>query len=155
MFLPNVDRALEGVRRLLLPGGRFAASVWGPPERVPMNSVTVAALARVLELPPPASGTPGLFSLADADALAGRFRAAGFADVQTETLLVRAEFESLQEYILFLREVAAPIQNLLAGERPERGSEVWHAVTEANEQFVGADGALHLTGESILVAGRR
>lgn len=155
MFLPDVDRALVGIRRLLVPGGRFAASVWGPPERVPMNSVTFGAIARVLELPPPAPGTPGLFSLADADALAGKLRAAGFAEVETETLLVQAEFDSLGEFILFVQEVAAPIKNLLADESPERRAQVWRAVGEANEQFVGSDGRLQSSGESILVAGRR
>lgn len=155
MFLPDVDRTLVGIRRLLVPGDRFAASVWGPPDRVPMNSVTFGAVARVLELPAPAPGTPGLFSLADADALAGKLRAAGFAEVKTETLLVRAEFESLEEFILFLQEVAAPINNLLADESPERRAQVWGAVAEANEQFVGVDGRLQASGESILVAGRR
>jgi SAM-dependent methyltransferase len=155
MFLPDVDRALVGVRRLLVPGGRFVASVWGPPDRYPMATVAFGAVARVLELPPPGPGTPGMFSLADGDALAGRFRAAGFADVHTETLLVRAEFESLEEYILFLQEIAAPINNLLADASPERRAQVWGAVAEANEQFVGVDGRLQGKGESILVGGRR
>jgi len=155
MFLPDVDRSLVGIRRLLVPAGRFAASVWGPPERYPMATVAFGAVARVLELPPPAPGTPGIFSLADGDELAGRFRAAGFADVHTETLLVRFEFDSLDEYMRFLQEVAAPINNLLADESPERRAQVWRAVAEANEQFVGADGRLHGSGESILVGGRR
>ena len=72
-----------------------------------------------------------------------------------ETLLVQAEFDSLGEFILFLQEVAAPIKNLLADESPERRAQVWRAVGEANEQFVGADGRLQSSGESILVAGRR
>lgn len=155
MFLPDVNRALEGIRRLLVPGGRLAASVWGPPERYPMATAAFGAIARVLELPPPAPGRPGIFSLADADELAGRFRAAGFADVHTETLLVRLEFDSLDEFILFMQETAAPINTLLADETPERKSEVWGAVAEANAQFVGADGRLHASGESILVSGRR
>jgi len=155
MFLPDIDRTLVGIRRLLVPGGRFAASVWGPPERVPMNSVTFGAIAKVLELPPPAPGTPGLFSLADADALAGKLSAAGFGEVETETLLVQAEFDSLGEFMLFLQEVAAPINNLLADASPERRAQVWGAVAEANQQFVGADGRLHGSGESILVGGRR
>lgn len=155
MFLPDVDRSLVGMRRLLVPGGRFAASVWGPPERYPMATAAFGAVARVLELPPPAPGTPGLFSLADADALAGKLRVAGFADVHTETLLVRFELDSLEEYILFLQEVAAPINNLLADESPERRAQVWRAVGEANDQFVEADGRLHGSGESILVGGRR
>jgi len=155
MFLPDVDRTLVGIRRLLVPGGRFAASVWGPPERYPMATAAFGAVARVLELPPPAPGTPGIFSLADGDELAGRFRAAGFADVHTETLLVRFEFDSLDECMRFLQEVAAPINNLLADESPERRAQVWRAVAEANEQFVGADGRLQGSGESILVGGRR
>ena len=155
MFLPDVDRDLVGIRRLLVPGGRFAASVWGPPERYPLATAAFGAIARVLELPPPAPGTPGIFSLADGDELAGRLRAAGFADVQTETHLVHFEFDTLGEYILFLQEVAAPINNLLADESPERRAQVWRAVGEANEQFVGADGRLQGTGESILVGGRR
>ncbi|MEX0629621.1 MAG: methyltransferase domain-containing protein [Chloroflexota bacterium] len=155
MFLPDVDRTLVGIRRLLVPGGRIAASVWGPPERYPVATVAFGAVARVLELPAPAPGTPGMFSLADGDALAGRFRAAGFADVLTETLLVSFEFDSLDEYMRFLQEVAAPINNLLADESPQRRAQVWRAVGEANEQFVGADGRLQGTGESILVGGRR
>jgi SAM-dependent methyltransferase len=155
MFLPDVDRTLVGIRRLLVPGGRLAASVWGPPERYPMATAAFGAVARVLELPPPAPGTPGMFSLADGDALAGRFRAAGFADVHTETLIVRIEFDSLDESMRFLQEVAAPINNLLADETPERRAQVWRAVAEANEKFVGADGRLQGTGESILVGGRR
>jgi triphosphoribosyl-dephospho-CoA synthetase len=96
-----------------------------------------------------------VFSLADADGLAGRFRRAGFADVRTETLVAGGEFDSLQDYVLYLQEISAPINNLLAEETPERRTEVWRAVAEANVQFVSADGRLHLTGESILVVGHR
>jgi SAM-dependent methyltransferase len=155
MFLPDVDRALESVHRLLVPGGRFAASVWGPPERVPNSRVTFGAITRVLNLPPPAPGTPGVFGLADADGLADRFRVAGYNDVQTETLVARGEFESLGDYILYLQEISAPISSLLADETPERRADVWRAVAEANEEFVSADGKLHLSGESILVVGHK
>jgi SAM-dependent methyltransferase len=155
MFLPDVDRALEGVRKVIVPGGRFAAAVWGPPERVPMGSATYRAIARVLDLPPPAAGTPGLFSLAGEEALAGKLRSAGFADVRTETLVVHGEFASLGDYIRYLQEVAAPIKNILKEEPPERRAEVWQAVADANQQFVVADGKVDLSSESILVAGRR
>lgn len=80
---------------------------------------------------------------------------AAAVDVHTETLLVRFDFDSLDEYVLFLKEVAAPINNLLADQTPERKSDVWGAVAEANGQFVGADGRMHGSGESILVGGRR
>jgi enediyne biosynthesis protein CalE5 len=38
MFLPHLAPALSKLRRLLVPGGRFAAIVWGPPERAPTPS---------------------------------------------------------------------------------------------------------------------
>ena len=155
MFLPDVNRALDGIRRLLVPGGRFAASVWGPPEQNPMLTAVFGAITRVLKLPPPVPGTPGIFSLADELALASRLQAAGFADVHTETLLVRYEFDSLDRYLHFLRDVGAPINNLLAGETSERRAEAWSAVAQANAQFVGPDGRLRLLGKSILVGGRR
>src|SRR5687768_1070532 len=84
MFLPDVDAALERVLRLLVPGGRFAAAVWGPPERVPMSSVPMGVIRYELQLPPPAPGTPGLFSLADASHLEETFERAGFSKVRTE-----------------------------------------------------------------------
>jgi SAM-dependent methyltransferase len=155
MFLPDVDRALEGIHRLLVAGGRFATSVWGPPERVPNSRETFRAIARVLELPLPAPGTPGPFSLADAEGLANRLRSAGFSDVQTETVVTHGDFDSLEQYVRYLQEISAPINNLLADESPERRAEVWRAVTQANREFVGPDGTLHLSGESVLVVGRR
>jgi ubiquinone/menaquinone biosynthesis C-methylase UbiE len=155
MFLPDVDRALGGIWRLLVPGGRFAASVWGEPDRVPFLSVTMSTITRELDLPPPLPGAPGLFSLADGDKLASRFEAVGFAELHTETLQVVMEYASLDEYIQFVRDVSAPIKNLLADVTPERKAEVWRAVAEAHEGSVGANGRLRLSGETILVAGRR
>lgn len=155
MLLPDVDRALAACHRLLVPGGRIAASVWAPPERVPMASATFGAVARTLQLPPPAPGTPGVFALADAEALRRRFEAAAFTAVQTESLTVRFDFESLDEFLAYLQDVAAPIHNLLANQPPACRDDVWTAIADANRQFLDADGRLHLWGESIIVSGTR
>ncbi len=154
MFLSDVERALRGVRRVLVPGGRFAASVWGPPERVPMNSVTLGAIAQTLELPPQPPGTPGVFALAEAGRLEQVVLNAGFADVATETMDLRIAFPSVDDYVNYLKDISAPIRDLLQGEPPELREKVWQAVAEANMQFVDADGELHLSGESILVSAR-
>lgn len=155
MFLPNLAASLESMRRALQDGGRLAASVWGPPERVPAVSVTMGAVARELQLPPPPPGTPGPFSLADRSALEQSLREAGFTDVQSEPLNVTFEFDSVDDYVRYLKDVAAPINNLLADRSEERKEAVWRAVAEANRQFVASDGTLRAEGESVLVAGRR
>jgi ubiquinone/menaquinone biosynthesis C-methylase UbiE len=48
-FLPDVDDALRRVRRTLVGGGRFAASLWHP--RSPFFSTAVAVTRRHLGLP--------------------------------------------------------------------------------------------------------
>jgi enediyne biosynthesis protein CalE5 len=84
MFLPNLIRALTRLRGLLVPGGRFAAAVWGSPEKVPFTSVPMSVIRRVLQLSPPPAGTPGTFSLADEHVLECSFSQAGFAGVAIE-----------------------------------------------------------------------
>jgi SAM-dependent methyltransferase len=155
MFLPDVEAALRGIRRVLVPGGRFAASVWGPPERVPFNAVILGTVARVLELPPPAPGTPGLFALTDAIRLEELIRGAGFVDVATEAIELRGTLPTLDDFVTLLQDVGAPIHNLLEGKPPELREKVWGAVAEASKQFVGSDGRVHLSGEAILVSGRK
>src|SRR4029453_2393738 len=79
MFLPNLILALTRLRGLLAPGGRFAAAVWGSPEKVPFTSVPISVIRRVLQLSPPPAGAPGTFSLADEHVLERSFSQAGFA----------------------------------------------------------------------------
>lgn len=155
MFLPNVAASLQSMRRALGDGGHLAASVWGPPERVPAISMTMGAIARELQLLPPPPGTPGLFSLADRSALEQSVRQAGFTGVQSEPLNITFEFDSLDDYVRYTKDVAAPINSLMADQSEERKEEVWSAVAEANREFVDPDGTLRVDAESVLVTGRR
>lgn len=115
----------------------------------------MGAVARELQLPPPPPGTPGLFSLADRSALEQSVREAGFTDVHSEPLNITFKFDSMDDYVPYLKDVAAPINNLIADRSEERKEEVWSAVAEANRQFVDPDGTLRAEGESVLVTGRR
>src|SRR5207249_2464162 len=51
MFLPHLVAALTRLRELLVPEGRFAAAVWGPPERVPLPSIPMGVIRHVLKIP--------------------------------------------------------------------------------------------------------
>jgi SAM-dependent methyltransferase len=93
MFLPNLAASLKAIRRVLATGGHLAAAVWGPPERH-FGTVTMGAVARELQLPPPQPGTPNIFSLADRKALERSLAQAGLTDVRTEPLNVTGEFDS-------------------------------------------------------------
>jgi ubiquinone/menaquinone biosynthesis C-methylase UbiE len=77
MFVPDVPCALDGVRRLLRPGGRAAFLVWGP---MADNTLSAAIMAALDEVVGPAAGDLERlpFRLADPGRLAGLMRDAGF-----------------------------------------------------------------------------
>jgi SAM-dependent methyltransferase len=155
MFLPDLKAALTRIHEVLAAGGRFSAAVWGPPEKTPFIAVPLQTVARELELPPPAPGTPGPLSLADGAALEDRLRDVGFDGVRSERLTVHVRFSSVNEYIEFLRAISAPIKNVLADKPSERRAEVWHAIEQAAAGRADSDGTLTMPGEAICVVARR
>ena len=155
MFLPNLESALAGMRRLLAPGGRLAAAVWAEPSKVPIISVSMQAARQMLQTPSPPAGTPGPFGLADADALEQTFAKAGLADVASERLTVTWAFASAEEFVELQQDVGAPLRALIADLPRERQEEVWQAIAEAARQYATADGGIRMPNEAILVVGRR
>ncbi len=109
MFLPNLAATLDRIRRLLVPNGKFAATVWDVPPRVPMLSVAMDVVQRMLQPPPPPVGAPSLFRLSAPGVLEEAFMQAGFADVRSERVTSIAEFPSVDGYIIMLQDVAAPV----------------------------------------------
>ena len=155
MFLPDLGVALERIRGVLGPGGRLAAAVWGPPERVPLIAIPQQTVSRELELPPPPPGTPGPLALGDADALAARVRESGFVDVRTERRDATTPWESAAEFVQFIRAIAAPVRRILADQTPERREQVWHAVEQAAAAYEDSDGSVRLANQVIYIVARR
>jgi SAM-dependent methyltransferase len=79
MFVPDPVAMLVGVRRALRPGGRVVATSWATPTQAPFAGLVAQALAE--QLPDDRADLLRPFSLADPDANAALYRAAGFGDV--------------------------------------------------------------------------
>ena len=94
MFLPHLSTALTQLHQLLIPGGRFAAAVWGQPAQVPAISMPMRIIRQRRHLSPPPAGVPGPFSLADEPLLREQFQQAGFTHIHTEHLTVTLEYIS-------------------------------------------------------------
>jgi ubiquinone/menaquinone biosynthesis C-methylase UbiE len=135
MFLPHVVAALTRLRELLVPEGRFAAAVWGSPENVPFVSVPMTAIRRVLELPPPAEGTPGTFSLADERVLERSFTQAGFTEVAIECQTLTFEYRSLEDFIEERPVTSASIRIMLAEASAAQRETIWQMVAQAIDKY--------------------
>jgi SAM-dependent methyltransferase len=153
-FLPDVAGVLARLHSFLKPQGRLAAAVWGPPGAVQF-AAPVPVIRAELQLPPPPTGVPGPFALADAGQLAELVEAAGFTDVETGTLTTIYQTASSELATHWLRDVAPPIASLVDTQPPEVQQRVWAKVTEAWAPYTTADGHVRLENQAVWVTGTR
>ena len=154
MFLPNLVVALTRLRELLVPGGRFAAAVWGAPEKVPFTSIPMRVIREVLQLPAPPAGTPGTFSLADEPVLERSFTRAGFTDIAIEHQTLTFEYRSIEEFIEERPATSASIRSMLAQASPAQRDQIWQMVSEAIGRYQNASGILRIPTEALCVVGK-
>jgi SAM-dependent methyltransferase len=154
MFAVEPERAAAEIARVLRPGGRLAAAVWGPPERNPWLTTLLGPLSEHLGRPVPPPGVPGPFSLSDADRLAQLLTDAGLVDVAVDELAVPTRVASFDEWWTRTCALAGPVAGILAS-LPEEGLAVLRGRTqEAASGFRTADG-LEFPGVTLLASGRR
>jgi ubiquinone/menaquinone biosynthesis C-methylase UbiE len=97
MFVGDLAGTLRGVRRALRPGGRFAAVVWGPPDRNPYHRILFDAARAHGGLPDPEPEVVRAFSLCDGAALERALGGAGFCEARIRFVESRREFASAAE----------------------------------------------------------
>ena len=156
MFLPDLKGTLGKVRRLLKAEGKFATAVVAGPEEVPFLSMPMGVVGRLIDVPPPPpSGTPGIFSLADTAALERAFSDAGFAGVRSERMTVSFNFSSPEEYVHYMKDTSLLVNALLADKPTALQREVWEAIGNAAGEFAVTGGGISLPEQCILVVGQR
>jgi ubiquinone/menaquinone biosynthesis C-methylase UbiE len=154
MFLPHLSTALHKLRRLLVPGGWFAAAAWGPAKRAPAMGLPMGIIRQTLALPLPPAGTLGAFSLADAGLLERTFTQAGFTAVHTEWLTVTFEYASVEEFIQERQATSANTRAMLAAASAPEQEAIWQAVTAAVRPYATGEGGLRMPNDALCVVGQ-
>lgn len=154
MFCPQPEKALQEIRRVLRPGGRFALSVWDMPERSPAQTVLGEALRQFGRPARPVDfNAPGVYQLAPEGKLAAMMGAAGFSNVEVESMPLTMEYESVDS--LWERRLAAPgLRNQLQELSPEEIENLKRIFADVVQPYV--DGArIRLTQTPLCAAGTR
>ena len=155
IYLPDVKAGLSNIHKSLVNGGRIAAAVWASPDKVPFLSVVMGTVLRETQKPPPPSGIPGPFSLADQKITEAALSETGFKDIAVERKNVIFTYSSPEDYTHFHQAILAPAHALLADQSQERKTEVWNAVTEAVKKYADNTGSIKLDNEVICFSGTK
>jgi ubiquinone/menaquinone biosynthesis C-methylase UbiE len=139
MLIPDYRLALTEVRRVLTPGGRFAAIVFSTPDRCPYFSIPHAITFRVGHLTSPRVEEFGEFRLSAPGRLQEAFSSAGFRDVTVHTVPTRRRFPSLSDAMQFARG-PLPLRELMTRLSLNEQEQAWTEIERALAQFVGPHG---------------
>jgi ubiquinone/menaquinone biosynthesis C-methylase UbiE len=150
-FVPDVRRALAEVRRVLKPGGRFAAVVFSAVERNPFRAAPQAIASRLAGKRFPESG-PGQWALNDPTTLRDAFRQAGFRDVDARPMPFVYRFPSLGDALRNLEESQPPLVKLLAELSEADQATAWAEINQTLQPFAGPDG-FAAPSEALMVVG--
>ena len=140
IYFPDQPAALAGVRAALRPGGRPSAVVYATADRNRFFSVPVSIIRRRAQLPPPAAGQPGPFSLSGPGVAEAALTAAGFRDVTVETVPSPLRMASSADCLRFEKESFGALHQMLAGLAPSEQEAAWAEVGQALAEFDGPDG---------------
>ena len=155
MFVVEPARAVGEMRRVLRPGGRFAAMTWAGVEHNPwMSCVGMAAMMNGLVAGGPPVGPGGIFSLGDPDLLRRLVCDAGFDDVEVAAIDTTFEAANIDEHIARVSSLAGPLAAAFDAATPEQLAAVRQTAAGLAAPYT-SDAGVCLPGRALLVSARR
>jgi ubiquinone/menaquinone biosynthesis C-methylase UbiE len=148
MLLPHPRQAMSEIRRVLKPGGNFAALIWSAPKHNPLFALPLAIVAKYGR--ETSAHGPDLFALADPTVFARELTEAGFHNVSTQALPFQSHYASLDAFMQSTgsRLTAGAMEQL----SPHEQQQLLEEVRQALRSFVGPQG-LVAPAELLLGAG--
>jgi SAM-dependent methyltransferase len=154
MFAVEPDRAIAEIHRVLRPGGRFAAAVWGRREDNPWLGVVFDAVSAQTGSPIPPPGIPGPFALGDTSRLRALLTAAGFADVTIDELPVPLRAPSFDAWWERTIRLAGPLATVVSRLPEAARTAVVDQLRRVVDPFTSPSG-LELPGLALVASGVR
>ena len=140
MLMADPAACLAEVLRVLRPGGRLAAVVWGPPEDNPWPAVVLGVLIEEGAAAGGAGQRPGLFALADEARLRDLVAGAGLAGVVVDRIPANWQYADADEYWRVQTTLSTAAARTLAPLDDDRLAGIRRRVDERLAPFRTADG---------------
>lgn len=153
IYFPDQQKALLGMRKALKPGARLGAIVYSTADKNQFFSVPVSIIRRRANLPPPAPGQPGPFSLGGDGVLRDALARAGFQDIREQRVPAPLRMKSATDCLRFEKESFGALHTMLAGLDPSGKDAAWTEIESELKKFETTSG-FEGPSELIVIAGR-
>jgi hypothetical protein len=114
--------------------------VYATADANPFFSLPVSIIRQRAQLPAPAPGLPGPFSLGSDGVLAEAFRTAGFHDIVVERIAAPLRLQSAAECVQFEQDAFGALHQMMASLSGMQQAKTWDDIAQALQQFDGPDG---------------
>ena len=141
MLMADPAAALAETRRVLRDGSRLAFAVWASPERNPWAALPAMTLVQRGHVPAPQPGAPGIFALADPDAIGALVSGAGFPAPELEEIGFDFRYADSDDFWDVLIRLAGPLAAVIEGLPEAERQATREAIEQSMAPFRGEDGS--------------
>ena len=155
MLFPNPAKALNGMRRVVKPGGRVAVMVYSGLEKNPYHEIFHEAVRRLGNIPWPAPGEPWMYALGAPGVLEGLYSGAGFLNVSVHAAPIPRRFPSAAAAVGNMKKATAgDIGELMNRLKEADRDRAWAEIAEQFKRFEGPNG-FEAPGEVLIGVGTK
>ena len=153
IHLPEPDRALVEMRRVLRPGGRVAISVWERPSPNNGYGVLMGAIKAHGRLDVPLPHGPDFFQFGDMDNMKGALAQTGFIDVDAVTVPLTLRLERATSFMDTVLQGTVRAKALLLAQSDAALSAINAATAQAIDRLFRAEDSFRVPMPAIVGSG--